>query len=147
MRRGAPASGAFYSVKKGGGQLPPPFTYAPETLELKGLISQRLRLKQSNFSVGKSLIKTNQNIKTFKFQKFKKYIFSVMALVRRPLGLLIDLSGTIHIEDKVIQGSIEAVNLLRRNEIPFLFVTNTTKVRNECLFFSYSLDLRHRISY
>ena len=55
-----------------------------------------------------------------------------MALVRRPLGLLIDLSGTIHIEDKVIQGSIEAVNHLRRNGIPFLFVTNTTKVRNEC---------------
>ena len=51
-----------------------------------------------------------------------------MALVRRPLGLLIDLSGTIHIEDKVIQGSIEAVNLLRRNGVPFLFVTNTTKV-------------------
>jgi len=50
-----------------------------------------------------------------------------MALVRRPLGLLIDLSGTIHIEDKVIQGSIEAVNLLRRNGVPFLFVTNTTK--------------------
>ena len=58
-----------------------------------------------------------------------------MALIRRPLGLLIDLSGTIHIEDKVIQGSIEAVNLLRRNGIPFLFVTNTTKVRNECLIF------------
>ena len=58
-----------------------------------------------------------------------------MAIVRRPLGLLIDLSGTIHIEDKVIQGSIEVVNLLRRNGIPFLFVTNTTKVRNECFIF------------
>ena len=87
-----------------------------------------------------------------------------MAIVRRPLGLLIDLSGTIHIEDKVIQGSIKAVNLLRRNGIPFLFVTNTTKVRNmyvnvSFIFFEsanhqipmyilrYSLDPRHRISY
>ena len=65
-----------------------------------------------------------------------------MALVRRPLGLLIDLSGTIHIEDKVIQGSIEAVNLLRRNGIPFLFVTNTTKVRNERFIFFKSSNFK-----
>ena len=51
-----------------------------------------------------------------------------MSSFRKPLGLLIDLSGTIHIEDQVIQGSIEAVNLLRRQKVPFLFVTNTTKV-------------------
>ena len=52
-----------------------------------------------------------------------------MASLRKPLGLLIDLNGTIHIEDKAIKGSIEAVNLLRRKGIPFLFVTNTSKVR------------------
>ena len=52
-----------------------------------------------------------------------------MAAFRKPLGLLIDLSGTIHIEDNVIPGAIEAVKLLRQNKIPFLFVTNTTKVR------------------
>lgn len=51
-----------------------------------------------------------------------------MASLRKPLGLLIDLSGTIHIEDQVIKGSIEAVNILRREKVPFLFVTNTTKV-------------------
>ena len=56
-----------------------------------------------------------------------------MASLRKPLGLLIDLNGTIHIEDKAIKGSIEAVNLLRRKGIPFLFVTNTSKVRTFCL--------------
>ena len=56
-----------------------------------------------------------------------------MASLRKPLGLLIDLNGTIHIEDKAIKGSIEAVNLLRRKGIPFLFVTNTSKVSTFCL--------------
>ena len=43
-----------------------------------------------------------------------------MASLRKPLGLLIDLNGTIHIEDKAIKGSIEAVNLLRRKGISLL---------------------------
>ena len=51
-----------------------------------------------------------------------------MALLKRPSGLLIDLSGTIHIEDKVVASSIEAIRVLRHKRIPFLFVTNTTKV-------------------
>jgi len=50
-----------------------------------------------------------------------------MAALRRPSGLLIDLSGTIHIENQEIKGSIEAVNQLRKQKIPFLFVTNTSK--------------------
>ncbi len=50
-------------------------------------------------------------------------------LRKRPGGLLIDLSGTIHIEDKAIPGCVEAVKLLRSSRVPFLFVTNTTKVR------------------
>ena len=54
-----------------------------------------------------------------------------MSAFRKPLGLLIDLSGTIHIEDNVIPGAIEAVKLLRQKKIPFLFVTNTTKVKYE----------------
>ena len=56
-----------------------------------------------------------------------------MAALRRPSGLLIDLSGTIHIENQEIKGSIEAVNQLRKQKIPFLFVTNTSKV----IFFLY----------
>jgi HAD superfamily hydrolase (TIGR01458 family) len=43
--------------------------------------------------------------------------------------VLIDLSGTLHIENEIIPGSIEALNKLRANENNFKikFVTNTTK--------------------
>ncbi len=50
-------------------------------------------------------------------------------LLRAPAGLLIDLSGTIHIEDSAIPGAIDAIKRLNTKEIPYLFVTNTTKVR------------------
>ena len=61
-----------------------------------------------------------------------------MAALRRPSGLLIDLSGTIHIENQEIKGSIEAVNQLRKQKIPFLFVTNTSKV----IFFIYIITIQ-----
>ena len=62
-----------------------------------------------------------------------------MALLKRPSGLLIDLSGTIHIEDKVVASSIEAIRILRHKRIPFLFVTNTTKVSFVLLMLSCCL--------
>ena len=40
---------------------------------------------------------------------------------------LIDLSGTLHIEDKLLPGALEGVKLLRENDIRVRFVTNTTK--------------------
>ena len=43
-------------------------------------------------------------------------------------ALLIDLSGTIHIENEVIPGAVEAVKKLRDAKVPLKFVTNTTKV-------------------
>ena len=43
-------------------------------------------------------------------------------------ALFIDLSGTIHIEDKVVPQSIEAINALKQSNVPHLFVTNTSKV-------------------
>ena len=43
-------------------------------------------------------------------------------------ALFIDLSGTIHIEDKVVPQSIEAINALKQSTVPHLFVTNTSKV-------------------
>ena len=61
-----------------------------------------------------------------------------MAALRRPSGLLIDLSGTIHIENQEIKGSIEAVNQLRKQKIPFLFVTNTSKV----IFYIYIITIQ-----
>ena len=51
-----------------------------------------------------------------------------MSALRRPSALLIDLSGTIHIENEQVKGAIEAVKLMRRKKVPFLFVTNTSKV-------------------
>ncbi|KAI9592095.1 Haloacid dehalogenase-like hydrolase domain-containing protein 2 [Syncephalis fuscata] len=42
-------------------------------------------------------------------------------------GLLIDLSGTLHVGDHAIAGAIEAVERLRASGIPFRFCTNTTK--------------------
>ncbi|KAI8092700.1 HAD-like domain-containing protein [Halteromyces radiatus] len=48
-------------------------------------------------------------------------------------ALLIDLSGTVHIDAKVIPGAIEAIKKLRINHIPFRFATNTTKVSSRKL--------------
>ncbi|XP_076163810.1 haloacid dehalogenase-like hydrolase domain-containing protein 2 isoform X1 [Ptiloglossa arizonensis] len=41
--------------------------------------------------------------------------------------VLIDLSGTLHIDNTVIPGAVEALNRLRNTNIPLKFVTNTTK--------------------
>ncbi|XP_012285089.1 haloacid dehalogenase-like hydrolase domain-containing protein 2 [Orussus abietinus] len=41
--------------------------------------------------------------------------------------VLIDLSGTLHIDNTVIPGAVEALNRLRRADLHIKFVTNTTK--------------------
>ncbi|KAI8061429.1 HAD-like domain-containing protein [Gongronella butleri] len=48
-------------------------------------------------------------------------------------AVLIDLSGTIHIDAKVIPGAIQAIESLRAHNIPFRFATNTTKVSSKQL--------------
>ncbi|CAB3982818.1 haloacid dehalogenase-like hydrolase domain-containing 2 isoform X1 [Paramuricea clavata] len=47
-----------------------------------------------------------------------------MAAIR---GVLVDLSGTLHIDNTVIPGSIEALKRLRDTGLALRFVTNTTK--------------------
>ncbi|HKZ18146.1 MAG TPA: TIGR01458 family HAD-type hydrolase [Geobacteraceae bacterium] len=42
-------------------------------------------------------------------------------------GILIDLSGTVHVGDQVIPGATEAIRLLQRKGMPFRFVTNTSR--------------------
>jgi HAD superfamily hydrolase (TIGR01458 family) len=42
-------------------------------------------------------------------------------------GILIDLSGTVHVGVQVIPGALEAIRLLQRNGMPFRFVTNTSR--------------------
>ncbi len=45
----------------------------------------------------------------------------------RPRAFLIDLSGTVHIDNSAIPGAVEAIKKLTLAKIPFMFVTNTTK--------------------
>lgn len=42
-------------------------------------------------------------------------------------GLLLDLDGVVHIRDKPVPGSLDAIARLRAAKIPFRFVTNTTR--------------------
>ncbi|ESO07325.1 hypothetical protein HELRODRAFT_134995, partial [Helobdella robusta] len=47
---------------------------------------------------------------------------------------LIDLSGTLHIEDQVVPGSLQALEKLRGAGLKVKFVTNTTKESKNLLF-------------
>ena len=42
-------------------------------------------------------------------------------------ALMLDLSGTVHVEDKLLPGVQEAVSKVRAMGIPIQFVTNTSK--------------------
>ncbi|GAU98294.1 hypothetical protein RvY_09458 [Ramazzottius varieornatus] len=53
--------------------------------------------------------------------------------MRRFCMALIDVSGTLHIEDQAVQGAVEAIDRLRASGIPFRFVTNTTKESKRAL--------------
>jgi ribonucleotide monophosphatase NagD (HAD superfamily) len=53
---------------------------------------------------------------------FLSFFFAVVvAHMPAVKGLLIDLSGTIHIDAKVIPGAIQAIERLKANNIPFRF--------------------------
>ncbi|KAJ1667704.1 hypothetical protein IW140_001238 [Coemansia sp. RSA 1813] len=58
-----------------------------------------------------------------------------MATVRKALkGVLLDLSGTIHIDNKVTPNAVEALKKLRAEGINVRFVTNSTKTSDERLY-------------
>ncbi|XP_067005862.2 haloacid dehalogenase-like hydrolase domain-containing protein 2 [Anabrus simplex] len=66
-----------------------------------------------------------------------------MNRLRGPIkALLIDLSGTIYIEDAAIPGAIEALKRLRETRIPIKFVTNTTMETRQFLY-----DTLHKIGF
>ncbi|KAF9932603.1 hypothetical protein FBU30_007749 [Linnemannia zychae] len=48
-------------------------------------------------------------------------------------GVLIDVSGTVHVGDKVIPGAVQALDRLRASGIPFRFCTNTTQYSGDTL--------------
>ncbi|KAK1884364.1 Haloacid dehalogenase-like hydrolase domain containing protein 2 [Dissostichus eleginoides] len=52
---------------------------------------------------------------------------SIMAGRRALKAVLIDLSGTLHIEDTAVPGAQDALNRLRQASVDVKFVTNTTK--------------------
>ncbi|XP_015590204.1 haloacid dehalogenase-like hydrolase domain-containing protein 2 [Cephus cinctus] len=49
-------------------------------------------------------------------------------------AVLIDLSGTLHIDSSIIPGAVEALNRLRRTNLLIKFVTNTTKESKSILY-------------
>ncbi|ESO99469.1 hypothetical protein LOTGIDRAFT_113609 [Lottia gigantea] len=53
---------------------------------------------------------------------------------RKKKTVLIDLSGTIHIENDEVPGSIDALKMLRTCTVNVRFVTNTTKESKQILF-------------
>ncbi|XP_065287998.1 haloacid dehalogenase-like hydrolase domain-containing protein 2 [Dermacentor albipictus] len=54
-------------------------------------------------------------------------LYSVMSSERRVKAALIDLSGTLHVDDNIIPRAVEALERLRAAGIKVKFVTNTTK--------------------
>ncbi|KAJ2548641.1 hypothetical protein EV175_004749 [Coemansia sp. RSA 1933] len=58
-----------------------------------------------------------------------------MSIVRKALkGVLLDLSGTIHIDNKITPNAVEALKKLRTAGISVRFVTNSTKTSDERLY-------------
>lgn len=58
---------------------------------------------------------------------------------KRISGLMLDLSGTVHVDDKLLPGVQEAISLVRGRKIPIQFVTNTSKENLDSL----ASKLRH----
>lgn len=61
-------------------------------------------------------------------------------------GVLIDLSGTIHVGGRVLPGAVAAVQRLQREGIPFRFVTNTSRktrqmIHEDMLGFGFSVPI------
>ncbi|XP_011644510.1 haloacid dehalogenase-like hydrolase domain-containing protein 2 [Pogonomyrmex barbatus] len=55
-------------------------------------------------------------------------------MARQITTVLIDLSGTLHIDNTVIPGAVQALNRLRNANLSIKFVTNTTKESSNCLY-------------
>ncbi|KAL0963280.1 hypothetical protein UPYG_G00352120 [Umbra pygmaea] len=58
---------------------------------------------------------------------YKGRLLGVMATRRALKAVLIDLSGTLHIEDTAVPGAQDALSRLRQSSVAVKFVTNTTK--------------------
>ncbi|XP_043226785.1 haloacid dehalogenase-like hydrolase domain-containing protein 2 isoform X1 [Amphibalanus amphitrite] len=59
--------------------------------------------------------------------QLEQTVSNVRAMMRQIKAVLIDLSGTLHIDNTKIPGAVEALEKLRTCGVPLRFVTNTTK--------------------
>ncbi|KAL3227348.1 hypothetical protein MRX96_048780 [Rhipicephalus microplus] len=70
-----------------------------------------------------------------------------MAWLRKPIrGILMDITGVLYEsgERKAIEGSIDALRMLRTADIPFRFITNETQKTKEQLDSKFIHDLNYR---
>lgn len=67
----------------------------------------------------RQLLKNNNSVTLYKYGK-KNFMTNLKAV-------LIDLSGTLHVENESTPGAVEALNRLRQCNLKLKFVTNTTK--------------------
>ncbi|HLO25012.1 MAG TPA: TIGR01458 family HAD-type hydrolase [Geobacteraceae bacterium] len=63
-------------------------------------------------------------------------------------GILVDLSGTVHIGDRAIPGAVEAVRRLQGEGFPLRFVTNTSRktramLHEDLLRFGFDMPVAH----
>ena len=50
-------------------------------------------------------------------------------------GILFDLDGVVYQGEELIAGARESIRILRQNNIPFRFITNTTRLTKRKLVF------------
>merc|ERR1719431_1452076 len=72
------------------------------------------------------ILKTNI-LRTSLFSLSMANVGDTITTTTKLRAALIDLSGTIHIEDQLLPGALEGVKHLRENGFLLRFVTNTTK--------------------
>ena len=44
------------------------------------------------------------------------------------IGVLLDLDGVVYQGDSLISGAAETIHILKHNNVPFRFITNTTRL-------------------
>ena len=44
------------------------------------------------------------------------------------IGVLLDLDGAVYQGDSLVPGAVETIHILQHNNIPFRFITNTTRL-------------------
>jgi len=67
------------------------------------------------------------------FRSLQSQSLSVMTAQTKVKAVLIDLSGTVHIDDTIIPGALQGIETLIKSGLVIKFVTNTTKESRHAL--------------